>query len=216
MFVCLSVHPYRVCLLNSQRTSIKIEQLKIEPCLFLAFSSIEPGDVDVFFAALSLPSEGLGNVCCHGHFHIPSSYFWEASWLRLRPASSLFAPSWPINSENVVQDGKKPRRSSLWSPATFWIAPSSSPRKAVWSFSWLTSWKQQIVMRSVMNLLSQHNGPEQVSWHSLDDHSPLQRQSRRWTLSQCDFSDLPPTLPFLLFHLLIIAYSCVLVKALSW
>ncbi len=87
-------HTYGVCLLNSQKTSIKIKQLKIEPSLFLAFFSIGPGDVNVFFfAVLSLLPEHLGNVCRGAIFHTPSSSFWAASWLRLRPASSLFAPA---------------------------------------------------------------------------------------------------------------------------
>jgi hypothetical protein len=38
----------------------------------------------------------------------------------------------------------------------FWIAPSSAPRKAVWSLSWPTSWEQQIVVKNVVNCLSRH------------------------------------------------------------
>ncbi len=53
---------YGVCLLNSRKTSIKNEQLKIEPRLILAFFSAGPGNVNMFFAALSLPPKRLGNV----------------------------------------------------------------------------------------------------------------------------------------------------------
>jgi hypothetical protein len=47
-------------------------------------------------------------------------------------------------------------------------------------------------------------------------HSPLRRQYQRLTPSQWDFSDPSPPSPVLLLLLLIIAYSCNLVKALSW
>ncbi len=43
---------YGVCLLNFRKISIKREQLQIEARLFLAYFSLRPGDVDVFFAAL--------------------------------------------------------------------------------------------------------------------------------------------------------------------
>ncbi len=46
-----------------------------------------------------------------------------------------------------------------------------------------------------------HCGPERVSWHSLNDHSPLRRRSQQWTPSRWDFSDPPPPLPFLKFRL---------------
>ncbi len=96
-----------MCLLNSRKTSIKVKQLKIELRLFLAFFSLGPSDVDVFFAALSLPPERLGNVRRCAIFRTPSSSFWEAYWLRLRPARSLFTPGRPTNSENIVQDCEK-------------------------------------------------------------------------------------------------------------
>jgi hypothetical protein len=70
---------YVVCLLNSRKTSIKIKQLKIEPQSFLAFFSVGPGEVNLFFKALSLPSERLGDVRRCAIFRTPSSSFWEAS-----------------------------------------------------------------------------------------------------------------------------------------
>jgi hypothetical protein len=70
---------YVVCLLNSWKTSIKVKQLKIELRLFLAFFSLGSGNVDVFFAVLSLLPERLGNVRRCANFRIPSSSFWEAS-----------------------------------------------------------------------------------------------------------------------------------------
>jgi hypothetical protein len=69
---------YVVCLLNSRKTLIKIKQLKIEPRLFLAFFSVGPGDIRVFFSALSLSPERLGDVRRCAIFHTPSSSFWEA------------------------------------------------------------------------------------------------------------------------------------------
>jgi hypothetical protein len=56
---------YKVCLVNSQKTSIKRERLYIEARLFLAFFSVGPGDVTdvhVLFAVLSLPPDRLGDV----------------------------------------------------------------------------------------------------------------------------------------------------------
>jgi hypothetical protein len=61
------------------KTSIKIKQLKIDARLFFAFFSVGPGNVDVFFAALSLLLERIGEVHCRAIFCIPSSSFWEAS-----------------------------------------------------------------------------------------------------------------------------------------
>ncbi len=46
--------------------------------------------------------------------------------------------------------------SSLWLPGTFWIAPSSSPCKTVWSLSWPTSWKRQILVKSSVNCFNRH------------------------------------------------------------
>ncbi len=51
---------------------------------------------------------------------------------------------------------KKLRQSWLWSPDTFWMAPSFSSHEAVWSFTWLTSWGLQILVKSGMNHFSQH------------------------------------------------------------
>ncbi len=124
-------------------------------------------------------------------------------------------PANPPTVRTLSEMVKKLWWSSLWSPGTFRIAPSSSPHKAVWSLSWLTSWERQTLVKSGVNRFNQHiTGPKRVSWHSLDDHSPLQRQYWWWTQSRWDFSDLPP--PILRFRLLIIAYSCVLIKALTW
>jgi hypothetical protein len=146
-----------VCLLNSQKTSIKIKQLKIEPHLFLAFFSVGPGNVDVFFAVLSLPPECLGDV--RGRCAI----------FRTPPAPSGRPPDWswgwsacflpladPPTVRTLSKMVKKPRQSLLRLPVTFWISPSSSPRKAVWLLSWPTSWERQIVVKSGVNYLSRH------------------------------------------------------------
>jgi hypothetical protein len=69
---------YVVCLLNSRKTLIEIKQLKIEPRLFLAFFSVGPGDVYMFFPVLSLSPERLGDVRRCAIFRTPSSSFWEA------------------------------------------------------------------------------------------------------------------------------------------
>ncbi len=66
----------------------------------------------------------------------------------------LFAPTDPPTVRTLSEMVKKPRRSSLWSPGIFWIAPSSSPRKAVWSLSWPTYWKRQILVKSGANRLT--------------------------------------------------------------
>ncbi len=70
-----SFHLYVVCLLNSRKTSIKIEQLEIEPHSFLAFFSVGPGEVDLFFTALSLLPEHLGDVRRCAIFRTPSGSF---------------------------------------------------------------------------------------------------------------------------------------------
>jgi hypothetical protein len=74
----LGLHLYVVCLLNSRKTLIKIKQLKIEPRLFLAFFSVGPGDVHMFFPALSLSPERLSDVRRCAIFRTPSSSFREA------------------------------------------------------------------------------------------------------------------------------------------
>ncbi len=111
---------------------------------------------------------------------------------------------------------KKLLRSLLWSPGTFWIAPSSSPRKAVWSLSWPTSWKRQILVKSGVTVLTDTSWAW-ASFITLSRRlSPLLWQYRRWTLLRWDFFDPLPRPPVLIFRLLRIAYSCVLIKALSW
>ncbi len=65
-------------------------------------------------------------------------------------------PADPPTLRTLSEMVKKLWWSSLWSPGTFWIAPSSSPRKAVWSLSWLTSWKWQILVKSGMNCFNWH------------------------------------------------------------
>ncbi len=148
---------YGVCLLHSRKTSIKLELLKIEPCLFLAYFSVGPSDVDVFFAALLLPPEcRFGDVHRCAIFRTPSSSLWEASWLKMRPVSLLSPLADPPTVRTKSKMVKKPRQSLLRSPVTFWIAPSSSPCKSVWSLSWPTSWERQIVVKSGVNRLSRH------------------------------------------------------------
>ncbi len=74
---------------------------------------------------------------------------WSWGW----QARSL-PPADPLTERTLSKMVKKPRRSSLWSPAMFWITPSS-PRKAVWLLSWPTSWERQVVVKSGVNRLSQ-------------------------------------------------------------
>ncbi len=78
-FILYSIFTYVVCLLYTRKTSIKIKRLKIKPRSFLAFFSLGPGKVDLFFTALSLPPERLGDVRRCAIFRTPSSSFWEAS-----------------------------------------------------------------------------------------------------------------------------------------
>jgi hypothetical protein len=74
-------------------------------------------------------------------------------WFRLPCFLPLADPSTLRTLSKMV---KKLWRSLLWLPGTFWIAPSSSPCKAVWSLSWLTSWKRQILVKSSVNYLNWH------------------------------------------------------------
>jgi hypothetical protein len=62
---------YVVCLLNSRKTSIKIKQLKIEPRLYLAFFSVGPGDVDVFFCSALTTTEAPRRRSPVRHFSYP-------------------------------------------------------------------------------------------------------------------------------------------------
>jgi hypothetical protein len=62
---------YGVCLLNFRKISIKREQLQIEVRLFLAFFSLGPGNVDIFFAALELLLEHLSEVAAAPFFVPP-------------------------------------------------------------------------------------------------------------------------------------------------
>jgi hypothetical protein len=75
--------------------------------LYISLFNIGPGNVDTLFVALLLLLEGLGEVSHLTIFRSPSWSFWEASWVRVRPASSLFTASQHTNSENVVQDGQE-------------------------------------------------------------------------------------------------------------
>ncbi len=109
--------------------------------------------MSMYFLQQSYFRRSLGEVRQWDIFRTPSSSFWEASWLRLRLASLLFVPSQPTKSENIVQDGKK---AAAIMPGRFWIAPSSSPRKAIWLLSWPTSWVQQIIVKSSVNCFSWH------------------------------------------------------------
>ncbi len=65
-------------------------------------------------------------------------------------------PADPPTVRTLSEMVKKLWRSSLWLSGTFRIAPSSSPHKAVWSLSWLTSWEQQTLVKSGVNHFNQH------------------------------------------------------------
>ncbi len=110
----------------------------------------------IYFLQHSLLLERLGELHRRAIFRNPSNSYREASWLRLMPASLLFTPSQPPTFKTLSQMVKKLWRSSLRSPGTFWIAPSSSPRKAIWSLSRPTSWKQQILVKSGVNRFNRH------------------------------------------------------------
>ncbi len=62
---------YVVCLLNSRKTSIKIKQLKIEPRLVLAFFSVGPDDVNVFFCSTLTTTEAPRQRSPVRHFLYP-------------------------------------------------------------------------------------------------------------------------------------------------
>ncbi len=74
-------------------------------------------------------------------------------WCRL---ACFLPPADPPTLRTLSEMVKKLWRSSLWSPGIFWIAPSSSPRKAVWSLSCPTSWKRQILVKSGVNCFNRH------------------------------------------------------------
>jgi hypothetical protein len=50
-------------------------------------------DLNVVLAALLSPPERIGEFSRCGIFRTPFNSFKEASWVRVRPASSLFTPS---------------------------------------------------------------------------------------------------------------------------
>jgi hypothetical protein len=60
------------------------------------------GDLNVLLPAFFSSPESLGEVRRRTIFRTPSSYFQEASRVRMRPASSLFTPRLLTNIENVV------------------------------------------------------------------------------------------------------------------
>ncbi len=74
-------------------------------------------------------------------------------WCQL---ACFLPPADPQTMRKLSEMVKKPRRSSLWSPGQFWIASSSSPRKAVWSLIWPTSWKRQFLLKSSINRFNRH------------------------------------------------------------
>jgi hypothetical protein len=101
-------------------------------CLFLGFFNFGSGDVDTFSQCSYYCWSALAKSAA-APFFIPP------------PASSRRPPGWgwgqpahsshPADSPTVRMFSKmviKPRQSSLWSPGTFSITPSS-PRKAVWA-----------------------------------------------------------------------------------
>jgi hypothetical protein len=82
---------------------------------------------------------------------------------------------------------KKPWWSWTWQPRMFSIAPFSSPRHAFWSPTGPTSLSAADPFEEWYEPFQPtYHGPEQVSWLSLTDHSPLWTRNRRWK----------PTLPF--------------------
>ncbi len=74
-------------------------------------------------------------------------------WCQL---ACFLPPADPPTLRTLSKMVKKLWRSSLWSPGTFWIAPSSSPCKEVWALSWMTSWKWQILVKSSVNCFNWH------------------------------------------------------------
>ncbi len=83
------------------------------------------------------------------HTGRPPDWVWCQLAIFLPPAD-------PPTLRTLSKMVKKLWRSSLWSPGTFWITPSSSPCKAVWSLSWPTSWKRQILVKSSVNHFNRH------------------------------------------------------------
>ncbi len=74
-------------------------------------------------------------------------------WFRL---PCFLPPADPQTLRTLSKMVQKLWRSLLLLPGTFWIAHSSSPCKAVWSLSWPTSWKRQILVKSIVNHFNRH------------------------------------------------------------
>ncbi len=74
---------YGVCLRDSQDLNIKKRYSR--DCLFLNFFNVGQSNVDTFFTALLLLSEVQKNGPVP--LFAPSRSFWEASWVRVRPAT---------------------------------------------------------------------------------------------------------------------------------
>ncbi len=120
----------------------------------------------------------------------------EREWRR--PAlSSSPAASQTVRTLSQTVKGSRP--SSLRPPHTSWIAPSSSPRKTIFSPTWPTSLRASPVSWERRKpFWPTRLGPERVSWHSLAGHSPIRQPYWRWKPLCWDFSDQPPPLPFLI------------------
>jgi hypothetical protein len=88
----------------------------------------------IFFPSLPLPLL-LGGLLSVG----------EASQLTLLP---------PADSPTVVEGGQKSKAIRAMRPRMFLIAPSSSPRKAIWSQAWSSSLRALI--KSGENYFSRH------------------------------------------------------------
>jgi hypothetical protein len=145
----------------------------MEARLFLDFFTVRPGNVDVFLQHSYYCWSSLAKLAAMPFFippPDPSGRTSDWGW----GSQLTLCPELTHDSENVVQDGQKARRSSLWSPDTFWIAPSLSPCKAVWALTCLNSWERQIFVKSGVNHFSRHIG----AWASF------------MTLSQRSFSSL--------------------------
>jgi hypothetical protein len=89
---------YEVCPDNFRKIAIKEKQLWLRHFVFLAFVNMATSDLHAFQAALSLPPERLGEVCCRAISRNPISVLIggllsenEASQLSLPPAASQTA-----------------------------------------------------------------------------------------------------------------------------
>jgi hypothetical protein len=75
--------------------------------VYLYLMNMVASDLHAVLAMLISLSGRLGKVCCSEISHTPSGSFKEISWVRVRPASSLFTPSRLTSGETVAHDGQE-------------------------------------------------------------------------------------------------------------